>query len=154
MKPADFRADVFYTASADETAGLGKMLAGTLKAGSVVALSGGLGAGKTIFAKGMAKGLGIEEEVTSPTYTIVSTYEGRHILNHIDAYRVPDERDFYETGGRDIIGEKGISVIEWPEHIRSALPSSTLWVVITILDDGRRRIQIESPEHGRIQASE
>ncbi|MDR2766773.1 MAG: tRNA (adenosine(37)-N6)-threonylcarbamoyltransferase complex ATPase subunit type 1 TsaE [Treponema sp.] len=133
---------IFYTGAPYETEALGEALAGVLRSGNVVALSGSLGAGKTTFTRGIARGLGIEEETTSPTYTIISEYEGVLPLNHIDAYRLGGERDFYEIGGEEVIGGGGVSVVEWPEKISGALPAESVMVSISVLEDGRREIAI------------
>jgi tRNA threonylcarbamoyladenosine biosynthesis protein TsaE len=143
MKPVAFPHNgIFYSGAPDETEALGEALAGVLRGGNVVARSGGLGAGKTTFTRGIARGLGIEEETTSPTYTIISEYEGALHLNHIDAYRLGGERDFYEIGGEEVIGGGGVSVIEWPEKISGALPAESVTVNIRVLEDGRREIAV------------
>jgi len=112
--------------------------------GLVVALRGGLGAGKTTFAKGFARGLGINEEVTSPTYTIVSEYEGRLRLHHVDAYRLSGPEDFDSVGGEDLLSDScGVCLIEWSERIAAALPSDAAVAEFEVLDDGRRRLRIE-----------
>ncbi|MDR0561116.1 MAG: tRNA (adenosine(37)-N6)-threonylcarbamoyltransferase complex ATPase subunit type 1 TsaE [Spirochaetaceae bacterium] len=130
-------------ASPEETAGAGEKLAERLHAGSVVALRGGLGAGKTCFAKGVARGLGVQEEVTSPTYTIVSEYEGRLPLYHIDAYRLQGDADFSNIGGEELLFGAGVSIIEWSERLPQSIPEDAVVVEINLLEDGRRAIQIQ-----------
>ena len=133
---------------------MGKDLADLLEKGSVVALTGPLGAGKTCFAKGIACGLGISENVTSPTYTIISEYEGRLQgedpvpFYHIDAYRLQDSDDFSLIGGEEIVFGNGISVIEWSEHILNFIPDTAVKVEIQIESDEKRtiRINIQKPE--------
>jgi tRNA threonylcarbamoyladenosine biosynthesis protein TsaE len=118
-----------------------------LKPGSILALRGGLGAGKTCFVKGIARGLGVREEVTSPTYTIVSEYEAfiDHTplpLYHIDAYRLSGEDDFDNLGGRDLLYGTGICLIEWSERIEAALPPETTLIEFVILKEDRRIIRV------------
>jgi tRNA threonylcarbamoyladenosine biosynthesis protein TsaE len=100
--------------SVSDTEALAKRIAGTLEGGEVILLSGDLGAGKTTFTKGLAKALGIEDEVTSPTFTIMNVYEnGKFKLNHLDMYRIEHEDDLYELGVEDAMGEDTVTVIEW-----------------------------------------
>jgi tRNA threonylcarbamoyladenosine biosynthesis protein TsaE len=132
--------------SPEETIIAGEGLGESLKPGSVVALRGKLGAGKTCFTKGIARFLGIEEEVTSPTYAIVSEYSGRIPLYHIDAYRLNGDDDFAALGGEEILGGRGISVIEWSERIPESIPPDAVMVELAILPDGRRKISIRVPD--------
>ena len=126
---------------------MGKRLASLLEIGSVIALKGPLGAGKTCFTKGLAEGLGITEEVTSPTYTIVSEYEavisGRNIpVYHIDAYRLRGNDDFSAIGGEEIIFGDGISIIEWSERISAFIPCGALRVEFEVIGDNERQIRV------------
>ena len=112
--------------------------------GTVIALRGGLGAGKTTFAKGFARGLGVSEEVTSPTYTIVSEYEGRLRLHHVDAYRLSGSEDFESIGGEDLVADEGgVCLIEWSERIEGALPARTAVADIAVEADGSRVLRLE-----------
>jgi tRNA threonylcarbamoyladenosine biosynthesis protein TsaE len=117
----------FLTYSERETFELGKTLAKSLKDGDIVELEGRLGAGKTVFAKGIASGLGIMEEVTSPTFTLLKEYEGRLKLHHFDLYRIENQEELREIGFYDYLGAEGVCVIEWagkaslPYHIRISL---------------------------------
>jgi tRNA threonylcarbamoyladenosine biosynthesis protein TsaE len=125
---------------------LGEHLARSLKPGSVLALRGALGAGKTCFAKGLARALGVQEPVTSPTYTIVSEYEGRWnnaalSFYHIDAYRLTGEDDFEALGGRELLYGGGVCLIEWGERIESALPPRAIRVEIDITGENSRIIR-------------
>jgi tRNA threonylcarbamoyladenosine biosynthesis protein TsaE len=113
-------ADKYLTRNSEETFELGRTLGQSLKDGEIVALYGGLGAGKTVFAKGIASGLAIEEEVTSPTFTLLKTYKGRLALNHFDLYRIEDEEELAQTGFYDYLGGEGACVIEWAD--RASLP--------------------------------
>ena len=130
---------------------LGERLAGTLKPGSVVALYGGLGAGKTCFAKGIAKGLGITDTLTSPTYTIVCEYgaslSGLAIpLYHIDAYRLNGDEDFESTGAVEFMGRMGITIIEWSERIPGSIPPDAITVKIDIAGPQSRILHIHGLE--------
>jgi len=116
-----------------------------LKPGSLAALDGPLGAGKTCLVKGIAWGLGVKEEITSPTWTIVSEYEaameGRTVpFYHIDAYRLGGVEDFYALGGEEIIYSGGIAVVEWAEQIREALSGEAIRIRILLEPGGERRI--------------
>jgi tRNA threonylcarbamoyladenosine biosynthesis protein TsaE len=137
MKTVDYPPEQI-SVSATETTRLGKKLGGLLAPGSVVALSGGLGAGKTCFTKGIALALGISDEITSPTYTIVCEYEGAVPLRHIDAYRLSGEADFELMGGEELIAEDRVVVVEWPEKIARFLPRNTVFVDIELY--GKKRI--------------
>ncbi|MDR0759832.1 MAG: tRNA (adenosine(37)-N6)-threonylcarbamoyltransferase complex ATPase subunit type 1 TsaE [Treponema sp.] len=145
--PAGFLSETTaISTSPEETSVAGERLAESLKPGSVVALRGTLGAGKTCFTKGIARFLGIEEEVTSPTYTIVSEYDGKIPLYHIDAYRLNGDDDFIALGGEEIIGGKGVSVIEWSERIPESIPPEAVIVKFEILPEGERKITIGVPD--------
>jgi len=138
--------DVVST-SPQETIDLGKRIAALLTPGSVIALNGPLGSGKTCLAKGIADGLGITENVTSPTYTIISEYKsGEHgspALYHIDAYRLNNDRDFEDIGGPEIIASSdGISIIEWSERISKSLPHNAITIDLEITGASSRLIRI------------
>jgi len=133
--------------SANETLALGERLARLLAKGSVVALTGPLGAGKTCLAKGLAKGLGVTEEITSPTYTIVSEYiaviSGEKIpVYHIDAYRLRGNDDFSAIGGEEFVFGEGISIVEWSERISNFIPVEALMVDFELTGDNERRIHV------------
>ncbi|GHU67176.1 tRNA (adenosine(37)-N6)-threonylcarbamoyltransferase complex ATPase subunit type 1 TsaE [Spirochaetia bacterium] len=137
---------ILKSTSPEETIAIGKDIASLLKPGSVAALKGSLGAGKTCLTKGIAKALGIEEEITSPTYTIVSEYQARPSLipfYHIDAYRLSGDDDFTAMGGEEYLGGNGIAVVEWSERIPSALPRETLFIEIEITGNEGRTITIK-----------
>lgn len=123
---------------------LGEACGRTVAGGTVIALRGGLGAGKTTFAKGFALGLGVTDEVTSPTYTIVSEYDGRLRLHHIDAYRLSGPEDFESVGGGDLVADEGgVCLIEWSERIAPSLPPRAIVVDIAVEDDGSRVIRLD-----------
>jgi tRNA threonylcarbamoyladenosine biosynthesis protein TsaE len=112
--------------------------------GTVLALRGGLGAGKTVLAKGIARGLGVAEEITSPTYTIVSEYEGRLRLHHVDAYRLTGPEDFESIGGDDLVADGGgVCLIEWSERIEAALPEGIAVAELAVEAGGSRRLRLE-----------
>jgi len=134
--------------SPDETIKLGKKIAVSLCAGSVVALKGTLGSGKTNLTKGIALGLNITETITSPTYTIINEYHrsGSPVFYHIDIYRLNNDKDFAEIGGLEIINSDGISVIEWSERIQKLLPPQTITITLEITGDSSRLIRITGLE--------
>ncbi len=112
----------FISNSPDETQTFAADMAKRLRAGDVLCLYGDLGAGKTAFVQGLAKGLGIDEPITSPTFTIVNEYEGRLPLYHFDVYRIADSDEMYEVGFDEYVYGEGVSVIEWPQLIADILP--------------------------------
>lgn len=130
--------------SPDETAALGKRIANFLSEGSVVALEGTLGSGKTCLVKGITSGLGITENITSPTYTIINEYARNNLpsIYHIDVYRLSDDRDFEGTGGLEIINSDGISLIEWSERIQKSLPPEAITISLQITEQFSRLIKI------------
>ncbi len=133
---------------------LGKSIAEKAAPGDIIALTGDLGTGKTVFTKGIARGLGIDEPVSSPTFTIVSEYRsGRMPLFHFDVYRIGDPEEMDEVGLDDYLSNGGLSLIEWAELIRDMLPPETVWVTIEKdLESGFdfRRITIERPEKNKL----
>jgi tRNA threonylcarbamoyladenosine biosynthesis protein TsaE len=133
----------------EETEALGEKIARLLwnRPGSVIALRGGLGAGKTCLVKGLARGMGIDETVTSPTYTIVSEYQanfnGQALpLYHIDAYRLNGDEDFENTGAAECLGGAGIAVVEWSERIPRSIPADAIKIDIEITGPQSRIIRI------------
>ena len=118
------------TSSAEETEQLGALLAECLRPGDVVAFLGGLGAGKTAFTRGLARGLGIDERVTSPTYTIVNEYDGGRLpLFHFDMYRLSCADELFDLGWEDYLTRGGICAVEWSENVIEAL-EDPIWVRI------------------------
>jgi len=117
-----------------------------LKRGSVIALYGGLAAGKTTFTKGIGQSLGVTEPITSPTYTIISEYKGKYPLYHMDCYRLEGEEDALAIGIDELLYGDGICVIEWSERISQLMPEHTIIIELSVLSGGERRIQITSPE--------
>jgi len=117
-----------------------------LKRGSVIALYGGLAAGKTTLTKGIGRSLGVTEPITSPTYTIVSEYEGKWPLYHMDCYRIEGEEDALTIGIDELLYGDGICVIEWSERIPHLMPEYTIKIELSVLAGGERQIQITNPE--------
>ncbi|MCL2819531.1 MAG: tRNA (adenosine(37)-N6)-threonylcarbamoyltransferase complex ATPase subunit type 1 TsaE [Oscillospiraceae bacterium] len=113
---------------------------------AVVALYGGLGAGKTAFTRGIAAGLGIKMNVTSPTFTIVNEYPGDIPLFHFDMYRLESENELFDIGWDDYQERSGVCVVEWSEKVPGAFPPDTIDVYITVLGENRRQIEIKPVE--------
>lgn len=136
----------FQTNTPEETEALGERLAAQLRPGDVVAYRGGLGAGKTAFTRGLARGLGVREPVISPTYTIVNEYRsGRLPLFHFDMYRLHSADDLFDIGWEDYLAEGGVCAVEWSEQVADALPEGTVYVTLTRHPehDGWRSITVE-----------
>lgn len=114
----------------EDTKRIAGEIADTLVPGDVLCMYGDLGAGKTAFVKGLAKGLGIDDHITSPTFTIVNEYFGRLKLYHFDVYRIADPDEMYEIGYEEYVYGDGVSVIEWPQLIDEILPENRYNVVI------------------------
>lgn len=132
------------TNSAEETRALGEKLASRLKAGDVVVLEGELGAGKSELARGIARGLGVTETVTSPSFTILNVYEsGRCPLYHFDWYRLESEEELYELGMDEYLGGDGIAVVEWAERCPDAVPENVLRIRLEVTGGESRRITID-----------
>ena len=132
------------TESPEETRHLGTGLAKALKGGEVILLCGRLGAGKTCLTQGIAWGLGIQEYVRSPTFVLISEYQGRLTLYHMDLYRLDDVMEIEELGLDDYIYRDGVSVIEWAEKALSLLPQESLLVNIEFAGADRRVFTLEA----------
>ena len=138
---------VQHTHSPEETEALGARLAACLKPGDVVAYFGDLGAGKTAFTRGLARGLGIRQPVTSPTYTLVNEYlDGKMPLFHFDMYRLSSSDDLFDIGWEDYLTRGGVCAVEWSENVAAAFDGSEVRVEIEKLSDTARRIKIEGAE--------
>jgi tRNA threonylcarbamoyladenosine biosynthesis protein TsaE len=133
------------SASADETAAAGEALGRTLVAGDVVALYGELGAGKTCFVQGLARGLDVAGHATSPTFVLVNEYRGRLPVHHVDAYRTASLGELIDLGLHDIIGGDGVTLLEWADKAEPLLPARTVRVRIEGVGDEPRVIAIEDP---------
>lgn len=138
---------VLETRSPEQTFQIGMRLSQAAKPGQVYTLTGDLGVGKTVFTQGFAKGLGIEEPVSSPTFTIIQIYEGGRLpFYHFDVYRIGDVEEMEEIGYEDYVMGEGVSLIEWANLIEEILPENRTEIVIEKdLDQGfeYRRITIE-----------
>ena len=128
----------FVTHSAEETIQLGKKIGSLLQPGAIIAMEGNLAAGKTTITKGIAESLGIEETITSPTFTLISEYEGKMPLYHMDVYRLDSCEDFINLGVEDLMYGEGVSIIEWSERVREELPKSTITLRLEVREDGGR----------------
>ncbi len=126
----------YITNSYEETERVAEELAKSLKGGEVIAMYGDLGAGKTAFVRGLARALGIEGHITSPTFTIMNAYNGRLPLYHFDVYRIADPDEMYEIGCDEYIGSDGVCVIEWAELIEDILPDE--YIKINIKKDSEK----------------
>jgi tRNA threonylcarbamoyladenosine biosynthesis protein TsaE len=135
------RAEVFTTRSEEETFRLARELASGFKGKEIVLMTGELGAGKTVFAKGIAAGVGVTDtdRVSSPSFTLVNIYEGKHSVTHIDLYRLEREAEILDLGWEDFLGE-GIVLVEWAEKL--TLPLDGIRVRIEVVGDAERRITI------------
>lgn len=130
----------------DETYKIGELLGALVNSGDIICLIGDLGTGKTHLTKGIAKGLGIEGYITSPTFTIVNEYVGRLKLNHFDVYRVNDPDEIEAIGFDEYIFSNAVSVIEWANYIEDLIPSESLTITIeklTELSDNHRKISFK-----------
>ena len=134
---------VFITNSPEETEAVGQSLAEKLKPGTVIAYEGDLGAGKTAFTRGLARGLGAADRVTSPTYTIVNEYtSGRLPLFHFDMYRLGSSDELFDIGWEDYLQRGGVCAVEWSENVADALENA-LMVRIEKTGEDSRKITIE-----------
>jgi tRNA threonylcarbamoyladenosine biosynthesis protein TsaE len=129
-----------------ETQEIATELASELKAGSCLILIGDLGAGKTTFVQGLARGLGVADAVVSPTFTLLREYTGRLPFYHVDAYRITRIDELREIGLEDYMMRDGIVAIEWGEKATALLPPGCIKISIDLLPDQSRKIQVEFPE--------
>ncbi len=133
------------THSPEETIDAAKKLGSMLHAGDIIAYKGGLGVGKTTFTRGLAIGLGLGDNVFSPTFALVNEYKGKNIsLYHFDMYRISGEDDLESTGFYDYPFEDNIVAVEWSENIADFLPENTIYITISRIDDDTREIIIEN----------
>ena len=135
------------THSAEETRRLGEKIAAELRAGDVILLEGPLGAGKSELARGIARGLGVTETVTSPSFTILNVYDsGRIPLYHFDWYRLESAEELYELGMEEYLGGDGVALVEWPGRCPEALPADFL--MIEIIPEGEENRTFRGTRHG------
>jgi tRNA threonylcarbamoyladenosine biosynthesis protein TsaE len=141
---------IFRTGSEKETVDLGRRLGGFLAGGDVISLAGELGSGKTWFTKGVGLGLGVlpDNVITSPSFSLVNEYEGRHTLFHLDAYRLEKLSDFLAAGLDEYFYQDGVVVMEWADRWPEILPEWRLKIEFSIVDERSREITL-SANHPR-----
>ena len=132
----------FVSEKPEATVRLGQSIGARLQPGAVVSLIGELGSGKTTLVKGIARSLGVEEEVTSPSFTIMSVYQGRTVLYHVDLYRINDADELDYLGLEDVLAGRGVCVIEWGEKAEEILPEARVEVRLRMLANGAREIKV------------
>lgn len=148
------RGDILKTFIAEnlqETEKLGRRLGALLSAGDMVCMNGDLGAGKTSFVKAIARGIGVTEDVTSPTYTIINEYGGPVPVYHFDVYRIMELEEMVDIGYEEYFFGEGICLLEWAENVRELLPEKHLWIEITRVDEERRSFAFR-PSGARYEA--
>ncbi len=140
----NFMVETFETATVTETEQIAELFGRMLTGGEVVLLQGEMGAGKTHFCKGLAKGLGVDDVVTSPTFALHNSYKGRLTLNHFDFYRIDDPAEAEILGLDEFFYDKqGVSVIEWGDNVKDLIPPTRITVTIDKIGGDSRRITIE-----------
>lgn len=149
--PAARRRIRLETVSPAQTEDLGARLGRLLQAGDVVALSGDLGAGKTVLARGIARGAGATGYVASPTFTLIREYHGTPPVYHVDLYRLDRPEQLDDLGLDMVFDGSGIVVIEWAEHAASWLPDDHLWITIRFGDGAEHRVLELEPHGARLQ---
>ena len=137
---------VFFTKNEHETEALGQRLAESIKGGAVIAMYGDLGAGKTAFVRGMARGMGLDCRVSSPTFTIVNEYLGERELIHFDMYRLSSGDELFDIGWEDYIARGAVCAVEWSENVEDAFYGDEIKLRIEKLSDTERKITIEGVE--------
>jgi tRNA threonylcarbamoyladenosine biosynthesis protein TsaE len=143
---------VLTSSREEDTLEIARALGDVLLPGDVVALTGDLGAGKTVFCKGAAESLGIPaDRIVSPSFTIVTEHEGAVPFVHVDAYRLSSEREAADIGLDEILGGEGVCMVEWAEKIAEMLPKSCIKVKFLFLDEGGRRLILEAEDAPRIR---
>ncbi|MBN2544374.1 MAG: tRNA (adenosine(37)-N6)-threonylcarbamoyltransferase complex ATPase subunit type 1 TsaE [Spirochaetes bacterium] len=128
----------FYSKTEQDTYNYAKKLSKNIKSGDILLIEGDLGAGKSVFVRGAAKGLGIKVPMPSPTFTILNEYNGKYKIYHFDFYRINDPLELYEIGFEDYIYSGGVTFIEWPSKAVDLLPKNSIKVNITFENDIRK----------------
>lgn len=144
----------FHTNSPEETFSLAEKIGRRLQGGEVIGLDGELGAGKTVFVKGLAKGLDICEPVVSPTFNIVKEYCGRARLSHFDVYRIIEPEEMFEVGFDETLQGDSVTVVEWARQIEQLLPENAARIEISYEDDTSRKITIRNERTIHLKAAE
>ncbi len=136
--------------SIEQTEAIGKIIGERLVAGDIIVLEGALASGKTALTKGIALGLGIDEAITSPTFTLISEYKGRLTLYHMDIYRLDSVDDFTALGAEELLYNSGVCVIEWGERIAELMPKSAIFIKIEVNSEEIRKILLFGWDRGPI----
>lgn len=131
------------THSPEETIAFGQRVGKLIKGGDVIAYKGSMGAGKTTFTRGLAVGMGLGDEVISPTFALVNEYRGDITLYHFDMYRIQNGDDLETTGFYDYISDDSALAVEWSENIEDCLPENTIFITLERIDDDTRKITVE-----------
>lgn len=135
------------TSSAEETIAFAEKIGAMLKGGDIIAYKGGLGAGKTTFTRGLAIGMGLPDEVSSPTFALVNEYRGKALtLYHFDMYRIMNEEALETTGFYDYLSDDCVIAVEWSENIADCLPKNIITVEIENIGEDMRRIEVKGDE--------
>ncbi len=137
---------IYYTNSDKETEAVGEEFGRSIPDGTVVAMYGDLGAGKTAFVRGMARGMGIDERVSSPTFTIVNEYLGDRTLIHFDMYRLGSADELFDIGWEDYIARGAVCAVEWSENVEEAFYGDEIRLTIEKTSDTSRKITIEGAD--------
>lgn len=137
---------VYYTNSDKETEAVGEQFGRSVKDGTVIAMYGDLGAGKTAFVRGMARGMGITERVSSPTFTIVNEYLGERTLIHFDMYRLGSADELFDIGWEDYLARGAVCAVEWSENVEEAFYGDEIRLTIEKISDTSRKITIEGAD--------
>lgn len=133
--------------SPEETIAFAEKIGSLLKSGDIIAYRGGLGAGKTTFTRGLALGMGLPDNVSSPTFALINEYRGRELsLFHFDMYRIMNEEALETTGFYDYMEEDGVIAVEWSENIEGLLPEKTIIIDIAVTGENERRITVTGDE--------
>lgn len=141
---------IFHTESPEQTIEIGRAVGKALKRGDILALQGTLAAGKTTITKGIAQGLGIHETITSPTFTLISEYDGSLPLYHMDIYRLDSTEDFIDLGAEELLYGEGVCIVEWSEKIMDILPQTTIIIKLEVRENEKRAITIENWPYGEL----
>lgn len=132
---------IIYTKSPAETFETGRQLGSLLKAGDCICLSGGLGAGKTLLVQGIAKGLNVLDDVTSPTFTVLQVYQGTWQVYHYDLYRLRRPEELNDIGFDEYMSD-GVALIEWPDKFPDYMPEQSLWINLTATGETSREVKL------------
>lgn len=138
------RTESYVSANARETIHIGRKIGYKVKPGHVITLTGTLGVGKTTLVKGVGQALSVRDEITSPSYTIVSVYTGKYTLQHIDLYRIESEEEIVNLGIEELISGNAVSIIEWGEKAHAIIPPSAVKIEISFKENTERLIKVEN----------